>query len=790
MIAAVLIVVLEVTVFNFSFWQGTFNNLTGTTSSATYSLNSPIVSLGSGLRHSSNDASKGVVTVTNASKAYLDIELPVSLTVSNIRINANTQKAENARWTYKSDSHSNKTTNLASSVFQTDDSDYTSSALENVTIRIDTKSHRTSQTFTTGIATSYSPFVSSSTYIKAGNSSTATAIRIYFQEAVGSHIPLSSITVNAQIPFHFNIIRVMLLALVAIFLIALRPRSSLYSIHLNTQSRAQRLIFWMGIVLPLVLIVVVTGFIVGWAQGNATYHDSGQYTYNFNQYQLAAQALLEGHPWLDLKVAPQLAALSHAQSIPARAQLIAHNVTVYWDYAFYHGHYYSYFGVVPAVLIFMPFQMVTSLFHKGGLWLNTSMAIIVLLALALIFGILAIVRFLQRHFPGISIGQTILILLATVIGFNVVSLIANPNFYCIPFASATTLLALGFWLWMGAQRTYDPELNRWRPWVVTDGNNASHINAQSQHTRTMLSYIRMGAGSLCLALTLGCRPTFILCAALVVPLFIEALIWVWHEHGSAWHLSTIWHWIRVTLVSIVPALIAFIPLLAYNKWRFGSYFDFGSKYQLTVVDLTTYTAPLSAVKQIALNYLFLPLQFVQHFPFISSPTTRIVPWQHSEPMIAGLFIFAPLTIAIICIVVPGIIRQLHKSHAVLTTIIAIMMGALTCVLVAYMGGQVWRYINDFSWFFTIASIAIIAVITQWALSKSAVLIDKDNQTWVTRARIRLTRFSASLILWIVICAVLYSLIIGLASFFVTNRTASIVNFAPQVYYLAASIFSI
>lgn len=35
-------------------------------------------------------------------------------------------------------------------------------------------------------------------------------------------------------------------------------------------------------------------------------------------------------------------------------------------YAFYQGHWYSYFGVVPALLLFLPYRAVTSLSSMAG----------------------------------------------------------------------------------------------------------------------------------------------------------------------------------------------------------------------------------------------------------------------------------------------------------------------------------------------------------------------------------------------------------------------------------------
>ena len=42
--------------------------------------------------------------------------------------------------------------------------------------------------------------------------------------------------------------------------------------------------------------------------------------------------------------------------MPARKEA---GVSVHWDHAYYNGHYYMYFGVVPVLLLFLPFRLLT-----------------------------------------------------------------------------------------------------------------------------------------------------------------------------------------------------------------------------------------------------------------------------------------------------------------------------------------------------------------------------------------------------------------------------------------------
>ena len=108
----------------------------------------------------------------------------------------------------------------------------------------------------------------------------------------------------------------------------------------------------------------------------------------------AGGRLIHGHTWLDLKVDPALTTMANPYDYFARRSIAADGThTFYWDHAYYNGHYYCYFGVVPALLTFVPFQLVT------GHWMPTWAAMGVFTTLAVVFGTLLVRRLAQRLLP-------------------------------------------------------------------------------------------------------------------------------------------------------------------------------------------------------------------------------------------------------------------------------------------------------------------------------------------------------------------------------------------------------
>ena len=196
-----------------------------------------------------------------------------------------------------------------------------------------------------------------------------------------------------------------------------------------------------------------------WYASPLVFHVSGDYTYDFDQYGHVADALVAGRPWLDLPVPEQLAATEHPYDVATRAQLLANGASpLYWDYAYYDGHWYSYFGVLPAVLLFVPYRLLTG--HN----LPTSAAEYILVLLFIIFFSLLVLRVIHRVMPKTSVAAASLVVVSSLVSAQVGYLLYRTNFYQIPFAASLTLTSLGLWLWLGADTSRRPlrPSDRWQ----------------------------------------------------------------------------------------------------------------------------------------------------------------------------------------------------------------------------------------------------------------------------------------------------------------------------------------
>ena len=134
-------------------------------------------------------------------------------------------------------------------------------------------------------------------------------VRLWIEEATDSLIPIVGLDANARVPFSWNWAQVLLMAAFAALLIAFSPRSRLWLIPLDTSSRLQRGAFTIG----ALALAGYTAVQIYWRIAGAApmaYHIPGRYSYDYDQYDHVAQALMNGHAWLGT-VRPTAQSLRH-----------------------------------------------------------------------------------------------------------------------------------------------------------------------------------------------------------------------------------------------------------------------------------------------------------------------------------------------------------------------------------------------------------------------------------------------------------------------------------------------
>ena len=498
----------------------------------------------------------------------------------------------------------------------------------------------------------------SSNYLRLHLSGVSHKMRVLIQEESGFSFDLRGASINAMRPFCFEPIRFGIAALLACALLAFRPSSSLYRTRLFPIRPVV-----IGCIVALMTVEMAGSVVVSRLSGVADNPANGPIingpiAFDFNQYNHLADAFLSGKVSLDLPVSAVLSDMENPYDTSARAQELSQAGEYYYlDYAFYNGRYYSYFGALPALVAFVPFKLLT------GRDLRTDQ---VVLALGVIF-ICAFNALLyclaKRYRRDVSLGLFALSSVSFFVASGLLYLVFLPQIYSVPILSGLIVVFLGLSCWVSAERL--------------DGD----------HGGFRKSYLMLG--SFLIALSLGCRPQYVLVSLLAFPIFWNAIFrerLFFSKKGASNTVSV-----------IAPFILVAIPVMLYNGIRFGSVFDFGAAYNLTGSDMTSRGIDLSRSLPALFQYLLQPLNICARYPYVFG-VDMAVDYQgywFYEPYLGGLLAIAPfLLVGLACI--PSVFSKSRQSQKA-----AIIFSLIVASVILFADFQIasitMRYFSDFSW---------------------------------------------------------------------------------------------
>ena len=292
-----------------------------------------------------------------------------------------------------------------------------------------------------------------------------------------------------------------------------------------------------------------------------------------NYYPLLVDGFRAGHLGLAADPPAGLAKLSNPYDPAQREQA---GLVDMHDVSYFHGRYYLYFGVAPAVTLFWPFRAFT------GVHFSQELATILFCIGGYFCSLGLFLGFRRRYFPDTAPGWIWLGALMIGTGNLCPAMLARNSVWEVPIAAAYFYSCLGLLLFF---RASIPGARR-GVWLALAG--------------------------LALGLSIASRPHFVfLCVML--GLF---RLWDWRRRGRAGVAAGLM--IRETVALFLPVALLVSGLLAYNYARFGDPLEFGVRYQLGGID-TLHLKPMS-IRFLPLNfyyYFLAPAQFQRYFPFVT-----------------------------------------------------------------------------------------------------------------------------------------------------------------------------
>ncbi len=487
---------------------------------------------------------------------------------------------------------------------------------------------------------------------------------------------LREASVNGSVPFRISVPRTFGLFALFFLLWALRPGSVVWD---NRSWNRRR---WAKILcVVLILALNLFGLLKLTLSNQSMNHipDDPWWEHHL-QYAKLARAFTEGRLWIEEpgqeKALEMLSGMKDPYDTSARLGLFAENgMTAPWDTAFYDGHLYVYFGVVPVVLTYLPWCLL------AGRDLPTVWAVILSGAAAL-GGAFLLMRVLVRsRFPKTPFPAYVLLSLLLGNCTGVLSFAVHPSFYIVPihFSLAFVHFALALWFSADLRWTGPSELC---PADETDALCFTRLlPAAGGHGVSL----RIAAGSLCAALTAGCRPQFLVFSVLALPLFLPKL----REEKDRSVL------LRRILAFALPYAAVAVLLMLYNHARFGSPFDFGANYNLTTNDMRLRGFEPGRLPDGFFTYLFQLPNLQPFFPYwTEAPFTPLyVGKTISEPMFGGALVTFPFLWFL-----AGLRRAapvLREKKLFRTAVLPLPLALAVVAADTEMAGILWRYTNDY-----------------------------------------------------------------------------------------------
>lgn len=562
--------------------------------------------------------------------------------------------------------------------------------------------------------------VPKSTYITLHPDGVTNSLQLTFSDMNGYPISLDDIIINANIPFQFNLTRMLTFACIVFALFLFRPKSSIYKRLLSEKGMIKRL-FIYALVISSISIVTLglldnhsisistsTYNSDGW-DGTSIVNISNIVDHHERQYAMLAESFANGDLYLSETVPDWLVEMDNPYDTGARNTLAeATGVddptnAYFWDAAYYQGHYYVYFGVLPVLIFYLPFYLLT------GAALPTAVVAFICLEL-LIAGLMALLyRIARLWFPKASVGVYLLLCAGIYISSGSMYVQWYASMYTVPNTMALALTIWGLYFWL------------------------TGLNSKRQTTC-------FAVGSTCMALVLATRPQFLLYSLFGLPLFWAVFI---KGRPRFTRISA-----RNLIVLLAPYLVVACGVGWYNYARFGSVTNFGSTYNLTTNDLTNRGFYLARIPLGIFSYLLQPWRVTSVFPFVvpADITNTYLGQTYSEHTYGGIIACAPF-IWILLFIKP-ILKQKKNVLVTCFVVLSLILGTLIAGLDAEVGGLLYRYTLDFAALFGFAAALLILCVEEQfssGRSRERFIYLLDIAMLITGAYYLLTFFSEAFV---------------------------------------------
>ena len=497
----------------------------------------------------------------------------------------------------------------------------------------------------------------------------------FFGETDNDFFTIESIELNVPIPFDISFLRIFLIVLISTFAYAV-----IFSAFLSRDYAENK---WFCNISTAVITVTAVGIALGMTISKIP-ADSEKYFLQKSGNQISEELVLAfENKQVSLLDEPskELLEIENPYDTNLRG---SSNVYSKWDHVLYNGKYYSYYGIAPVILLFLPYHLIT------GSFFPTDIAVMLFAIIGIVFLALTYNAIIKRWFSRIPSGCYIAGMTIIMIVCGIWFSVGRPLFYEISISSGFAFVALGAYFLISSN-------------IISDGK---------------ISFPRITLASLFLAIAVLCRPTlavYSICACVYYAIGFKKSAEVTDSEG----VKTInkKRYIPYILCALIPFVILGSVQMWYNYVRFDSPLDFGIKYSLTINDFThsEYHTIFALIGIFA--YLF-------QFPTIKADYPYVETWFTYFRANGYYFKDNGQTSGIIWLALPVFgyllagkaLKKLPDKSSKLkaTTIIGLpcIIMPLVILFSIWESGYAVRYVADFSWQIIMGAYAILFFLYQ------------------------------------------------------------------------------
>lgn len=466
----------------------------------------------------------------------------------------------------------------------------------------------------------------------------------------------AKIVLNPKVPIFFEAERVIFVFGLLCIIWVFKPASVIYKIKYKDIKDSKRWIF-------IGLFVAVNFFIFyRMSRFNDLFFYNNTYE-THKQYAELAKSFKEGHTYLPELPSDELINMENPYDSVKRGEL---EVPIKWDTAYFNGKYYVYFGVTPVVLFYYPYYLISGKEFPNYYACLISIFIITL-SIPLILD-----EMIKKYYKKCSIGIWIISAELLLMGSYVFFAANHPDIYVVPRTCGLGLGMLGMWSFMKS---------------ISNKKKEAGLNNK---------YLLLG--SLMTALVVGCRPQLFL--------FFVLDIIIMRKYIFSWEYIKTKDGTKSFIAVATPMMVVAVFLMVYNAVRFGSPFDFGDKYNLTVSDLTHRGTVLGRLPVGLIVYLLRPLELAPEYPYFAPliQKTKYMGMVTQAPTFGGIFMAFPFSFMVIAAFFFRKNLKKKSNNLWLLSISAFFIALLIASLDVIRGGIFPGYCLDFAFLFTFSAL--------------------------------------------------------------------------------------